>query len=84
MHEIHVLVEEPDGKQVHMWIKQDGEKRCRVKESSEMENAWVITVVSSEEVTLVFFFFNIFIFIYLAVPHLGRSMQDLWLWHANS
>ena len=57
MHEIHVLVEEPDGKQVHMWIKQDGEKRCRVKESSEMENAWVITVVSSEEVTLFFFFF---------------------------
>ena len=50
-----------------------------------MKNAWVITVVSSEEVTLVlFFFFNVFLFIYLAVPYLGRSMQDLWLWHANS
>ena len=47
-----------------------------------MENAWVITVVSSEEVTLVFFF-NVFLFIWLhrilvaACRIFGCGMQTL-------
>ena len=55
----------------------------RIKESSEMENAWVITVVSSEEVTLVFFLMYFYLFIWLhrilvaACRIFGCGMQTL-------